>query len=60
MRRPIPELIRVGREHNNANMLSIGARFLTNEQVEEAVDVFLSVPFPGDERHMRRITQIDN
>lgn len=56
---PNLELIRLGREHNNANTLSIGARFLTNEQAGEAISVFLSTPFPGEERHIRRIESID-
>lgn len=53
------EMIRIGREHNDANVLSIGARFVSNEQAAEAADVFLSTPFPEEERHARRIAQID-
>ena len=54
-----PDLVKVGREHNDANMLSFGARFLSREQVAVAVDLFLSVSFSGDARHVRRIAQID-
>ena len=54
-----PDLVKLGREHNNANILSLGAGFLTNKQAEEAVKIFLSTPFPGDARHARRIMQID-
>ena len=53
------ELIVLGREHNNANVLPIGARFLSVEEVWEAVDLFLRTPFPGDSRHVRRLGQID-
>lgn len=55
-----PALVKLGREHNDANVLSIGARFLTNEQAEEAVSVFLSTQFSGEERHARRVEIIDS
>lgn len=47
------------RVHNNANALSLGARFLSIEEVKEALQVWLSTPFSNDERHARRIEQID-
>lgn len=47
------------REHNNANALSLGLRFLTLDQAKDAVTRWLAAPFPGDARHARRITQID-
>ena len=49
------DIIRLAREHNDANVLSLGARFLTAEDAKEAVRVFLEAPFSGDERHVRRI-----
>lgn len=52
------EMIRLTREHNNANMLSLGARFLKEEDMLKAVELFLELPFPGDERHQRRIDKI--
>jgi ribose 5-phosphate isomerase B len=52
------EMIRLTREHNNANVLSLGARFLTEEQVIKAVKLWLDAPFPGDQRHARRIDKI--
>lgn len=52
------EIIRLTREHNNANMLSLSARFLTQEDALRAVELFLTTPFPGDERHERRIEKI--
>lgn len=48
-------LIASVRAHNNANILSLGARFLTIEQAQEAVRIFLTTPFSDDERHIRRI-----
>ncbi|MBI2338111.1 RpiB/LacA/LacB family sugar-phosphate isomerase [Candidatus Daviesbacteria bacterium] len=52
------EIIRLTREHNNANVLSLGVRFLTEDQAKEAVKKWLEAPFPGDERHVRRIEKI--
>ena len=52
------EIIRLTREHNNANMLSISSRFLTQEDIITAITLWLETPFPGDERHLRRIHKI--
>ncbi|MDQ5971800.1 MAG: ribose 5-phosphate isomerase [Patescibacteria group bacterium] len=48
------------REHNNANIISIGARFMTEDEVKDAVKRFLELPFSGDPRHSRRINKLDN
>lgn len=47
------------REHNNANALSLGLRFLSLDQAKDAVTRWLAAPFPGEARHARRIAQID-
>lgn len=49
---------KLAREHNNANVISIGGRMHTEEFCLELVDTFLAEPFPGDERHVRRIDLI--
>lgn len=54
-----PEIIGLSREHNDSNILSLGARFLTEEEAREAVILWLEAPFSGDERHIRRIEKID-
>jgi len=53
------EILRLSKQHNNANILSLGARFMTSEQVEQAVTLWLKVPFSAAERHARRIKKLD-
>ncbi len=53
------EIIRLSREHNNANILCLGARFLSEEEAKKAVLLWLKTPFTGEERHARRIAKID-
>lgn len=54
------DVIRLSREHNDSNVLSLGARFLTLDQARRAVSLWLQTPFKGEERHLRRIRKIDN
>jgi ribose 5-phosphate isomerase B len=54
------EIIRLSREHNDANVLSLGARFVKFDEATRAIDLWLATPFSGDTRHVRRISEIDN
>lgn len=52
------DIIVFSRRHNNANVLSLGARFVTPEQAERAVDLWIETGFDGG-RHQRRVEKIE-
>ncbi|HQR27381.1 MAG TPA: ribose-5-phosphate isomerase [Nocardioides sp.] len=52
------ETARLAREHNDANVVSVGGRMHSLEDMTHFVEVFLTTPFSGDERHARRIAQM--
>jgi ribose 5-phosphate isomerase B len=52
------EIVKLGREHNNANILSLGARFITEDDAKDAIKIFMETPFSKEERHERRINEI--
>lgn len=54
------EMIRLTREHNDANILSLGARFLSENDAIKAVEIWLNTQFSGEERHKRRIEKISS
>ncbi|HEX5395427.1 MAG TPA: RpiB/LacA/LacB family sugar-phosphate isomerase [Candidatus Saccharimonadales bacterium] len=53
------EIIRLSREHNDSNMLSLAARFLTLGDMKQAIKLWLATEFSGDERHRRRNGKLD-
>jgi len=57
--REVPHEIEISRLHNDANILSLGARFLNDDEAKEAVRLWLTTPFSGDERHVRRLRKIE-
>lgn len=54
------DIIKLSRDHNDANILSIGARFISSEEMIKAVDLWFNTPFSNDERHIRRIKEIED
>ena len=53
-----PELASLAREHNNAQVVSIGARFTATDLAKEIVDTFLSTEFSDEARHSRRLGMV--
>ena len=54
------DIITLSREHNDANVLSLGARFLSIDEAKAAIRLWLSTRFSGEARHVRRIHDIDH
>lgn len=53
------DILRLGRQDNNANMLSLAGRFLSAEEAKTATVLWLETPFSNEERHARRVKQIE-
>lgn len=53
------DIIKLSRSHNNANVLSIGARFVDNQRAEEIINLWLSTTFE-EGRHQKRINKLDS
>ena len=53
------DAVLLSREHNDANILSLGARFIDADEAEGVAKVWLETKFSGDERHVRRIKKLD-
>ena len=49
------KIVRLSRTHNNTNILSLGAKFLTKEEAIKAVNIWLETDFSSEPRHLRRI-----
>jgi len=54
------DMIRISREHNDANVLSLGSRYIATDEAKDIVSLWLRTEFRGEERHIRRINKIDN
>ena len=52
------EIIKLSRQHNNANILSLGARFMSDDEMYKIIEVWLSTDFESG-RHQRRIEKLD-
>ncbi|MCB9809039.1 RpiB/LacA/LacB family sugar-phosphate isomerase [Candidatus Nomurabacteria bacterium] len=53
------DIIELSRQHNNANVLSLGARFVTEYEALEAIELWLSTEFSEENRHIRRMNKFD-
>lgn len=54
------DIVKLSREHNDANVLAIGARFVTSDEAKQAVEKWLTTPFSGIEKYQRRNEEIDS
>jgi len=52
------KIVQLSRQHNNANVLSLGARFISKEKAIDVIKMWLQTPFEGD-RHLKRINKLD-
>ncbi|MEA2112764.1 MAG: RpiB/LacA/LacB family sugar-phosphate isomerase, partial [Patescibacteria group bacterium] len=52
------KIIKLARQHNNANILSLGARFISKRKAKKITKLFLETPFSNKERHVRRIKKL--
>ncbi len=53
------EILRLSRQHNHANMLSLATRFLELDQMIKAITIWLETPFSSNQRHLRRVNKLD-
>jgi ribose 5-phosphate isomerase B len=53
------EIVRLSREHNNSNMLSLAARFVSLTDMKQVIKLWLDTPFTEQSRHVRRIDKLD-
>ncbi len=54
-----PVSARLTREHNDANVLAMGAAIIGERVALNIVDIFMDTPFSGEEKHQRRINEIE-
>jgi len=52
------ENVKLAREHNDANVLSIGSNLVSLDKANELVNLFINTPFSNEQRHMRRVNKI--
>jgi ribose 5-phosphate isomerase B len=52
------DILKLSRQHNHANVLSLGAKFVSQQEAKEVVLLWLQTEFSNDERHVRRITEL--
>lgn len=52
--------VRLAREHNDANVLSLGSEIVDEQTAKRLIELFLNTPFSNEQRHIRRIEKIKN
>jgi ribose 5-phosphate isomerase B len=55
-----PEVVIMGREHEDANVLILPAEWITKEQAVESINLFLTTPFSGKDRYQRRLQKLQS
>jgi ribose 5-phosphate isomerase B len=55
-----PALAETARQHNNANVLCLGARLMEGEDIKKTIMAFMNTEFPGVERHERRVQKLND
>jgi ribose 5-phosphate isomerase B len=53
------EIVRLSREHNDSNMLSVAASFVSLNDMQQVVNLWLNTEFTNEPRHIRRINKLD-
>ena len=53
------EIVKLSREHNNANILSLGARFISTDKIYDIIEMWIVEPFVGG-RHEKRVNKLDS
>ena len=53
------EILKLSRQHNHANVLSLSGRFLTLDEMKQAITTWLATPYSDAERHARRVHKLD-
>jgi ribose 5-phosphate isomerase B len=53
------EILRLSRRHNHANVLSLATRFLTTDDMKQAIRIWLETPYDDAPRHARRVAKLD-
>jgi ribose 5-phosphate isomerase B len=54
------EILKLSRQHNHANVLSLSGRFLTLDEMKQAIQTWLTTPYSTEERHVRRVRKLDD
>lgn len=54
-----PNILKLSRAHNDSNILSLGARFLTEKEIKNAISIWLKAPFSNAIRHKRRLRKLE-